>query len=454
MRQPIFSWNGGGAGGLLTGGLLQIMPNYFSGNTEMLLRHEQNFRSVWPSSGVISNLYYAYDPDVFLIAKPTTYLTLFKNGSATSLVAYNSAILSGNDTFHQVNVQPGDFLSFEHKSTSTPDNIGYSFCFEPSIPDEFVIIGSNLWDLAKAGANNAYVGAMGVQTNLVGGVVWDGLFRNIFPVSGTLSNLTVHLTRSDNVSECSVFVRKNGVDTDLSLSYLEFTNDLINTTNTVSVVAGDTINIHFTSAVSSTFLSWGMIFRPNSSGFAPVLQFNDNMYNADKTDERGCGFEGEHLFVNDDGVNFRETVLPVPGKFKFSSMYVSARSAFLGVNSMQYYFFRVNSDGTYRRQPLLTTIIGELQVGGSPVLTASDLTNSFICNPGDRLLIMNSCNSPINGGSVDWGTIGVCAYDLGSSDSASRPMIFHTKNNSDPIIFYERTDGIGVDVSAILHSQQ
>lgn len=204
--------------------------------------------------------------------------TLMQNGSPTSLTCtIADTATTGSDTSNTVNVSAGDYLTIRCVPSGGPAarNAYWTFMFTGSTSKESLIMGG----YPDAIAQNA------TEYNfLTRGYVWTGTEANYYQIvstAGTLKNLYVKLQNTPN-ADTTFTLRKNGADTSLTVT-LNSSATGSDTAHTVSVAAGDKINLKYSTAgtyPATGYAWWGLTFLADTDGESLILGGSeDNLSN-------------------------------------------------------------------------------------------------------------------------------------------------------------------------------
>lgn len=195
--------------------------------------------------------------------------TIRKNGVDTGIVvtiADNSII--GFDYTHTVDFAAGDLMTIKQTCIGSPQSGTYALtalCNSGNNKTQ-PILSSDFFGATISNSAVTYCSPMGGKFTYAAEVNAE----QMVPAAGVLSNLYVYLYGSPGgTTTWTVTVRKNGVDSTLSV-VLTGTNSLVwNPTQTLAVAAGDIISISITPAGSPSaigYFSMGVAFTPTNPG--------------------------------------------------------------------------------------------------------------------------------------------------------------------------------------------
>ena len=198
---------------------------------------EDNQKQMIASTGKLRYLMVWQDGDEGGAGKQWIY-TVMKNGAPTALVVTLTNLeTQGTSGAIEIDVAPGDVVSLRATSVNAPTNrrACWSCQFKGSVASNG---GLFMVHSSCAGAGPHYYvphGATGPGTEYT----WR------CPISGTISNMYVWLSVSPGVApDAYVFtLRKNGVDTALTVTITAPATTGSDTVNSVAFNAGDTISI-------------------------------------------------------------------------------------------------------------------------------------------------------------------------------------------------------------------
>lgn len=196
--------------------------------------------------------------------------TLRVNGSDTALtVTISETNTSATDTTHSVAVSPGDTVSFTQTDT------GSAASTIPITAVEFD--GTNTNEALMLSATTALDTALRYIGPFWGGLTVNATeanVRGLVSAPGVISKLYVGLGAAPGGSDSRIFtLLKNGSATSLTVTISSSTTTGSDTSNSVSVSAGDLLSIKCdvgtTPAASSA--AFGMMFSPTTDGESNVV---------------------------------------------------------------------------------------------------------------------------------------------------------------------------------------
>lgn len=191
-------------------------------------------------------------------------ITLRKNS-----VDVMSVTVSDNDTTGlstvQVAVVPGDLLSLRSTPTNSPASGMVSWCMD--------FQGTNLQQAIFLAASTASATTVGYNPVMANEVFGGSAPANEVLISepGTISGLCVALSVPSSASR-TFTLRKNGINTTVSVSFAAGQQALQDNVNSVSVAAGDKLVVVLGgSAVAFVWIALGMVFTPTAGdGYSSI----------------------------------------------------------------------------------------------------------------------------------------------------------------------------------------
>lgn len=220
---------------------------------------ETRVQTPMPTGGTIKELC------INLSAAPgagTSYtFTLRKNGIATSLtVTISDTNTQGSDLVNTVSFNAGDEVDIEVVPSGTPTarKATWSIIFSGSTAKESVFLGGG--QLAQSSAEKFAPHGYGTDE----GASTEFGRQLLITTPGTLKSLYIRLSASPGAGKSRVFtVYKNGVSAGLTCTISDTATSANDTTNTVSVVAGDVILIENNPSGSPTnaYCQSGLVFE-------------------------------------------------------------------------------------------------------------------------------------------------------------------------------------------------
>lgn len=236
----------------------------------------------------------------------------------------------------------------------------------------------------------------GIAGNCVANTT-EGSSEQVCAATGTVSSLYVSLGTAPGAGKTRTFtLRKNGVDTALTCSISETSTTGNDTSNSVSVTAGDILTIGVTSTAASTnagTASFSLKFTGNTSNesLIPGNFDGSNTLSASST-------EYGNLMGGNAGVDTTETTFTqlVPTGGSISSLYVKLGTA-PGAGKSRAFTLMVNGSPS-----TLTCTVSDANT------TANDTTHSVTVAAGDRVTIK----------SVPTGTPAVTTFVYGTKFTA------------------------------------
>jgi len=232
---------------------------------------ETPVEQVIPAAGTFKNL------SILLNTAPgsgSSYaFTLRLNGADTDLVTtVSDTDKSAINETDEVSVSAGDTVAIKVVPTNTP-NVGdasWSFIFIPDTGNETILLGAD-YDAPKINGNDYNL--------LQGGSTWNstalaGQRKSMVPTGGTLKDFYVQLDTAPDTGKSYTFtVYLNGSATGVTLTISDTATTGSDLSNTVAVVAGDTVAIKCApgSTPDATRAHWGIVFDSTISGESIVM---------------------------------------------------------------------------------------------------------------------------------------------------------------------------------------
>ena len=226
-----------------------------------------------PVAGTFKNLTVLSSGD----PAPGTYeVTLYNSTTPTALTVTVNGAGEFTDSTHEVSVSVGDNVVIVTNPDSTPTQVNIMFFldFVPDVPNQNVICGisSGNW-MDNAGTYHYPLGA----ANSGADVQWREM---LIPCDGTLSLLFVAHWQNPLPAGANkkAILYINGSPTALVAELTEGVNTDQDTSNEVSVSAGDRIIMRYEGAnnTQSARWFWSMVFVPDIVGEIPVIDGADD----------------------------------------------------------------------------------------------------------------------------------------------------------------------------------
>lgn len=185
--------------------------------------------------------------------------------SALSVSIAEMDVISVLDT-SLVSVVAGDLVSVSSVGISTPTAVGavwWTCKFIPDTAGETILLAGQTSWITELN----YKPLIGNKTS-PDATLFDG--QTLFPTSGTLKNFYCELVTAPGAGTDRTFkIEKNGVDSSIAIT-ISGTNTTGNdTTNTLTVAAGDRVAIQETAVTgtpATTRDKWGIVFVPDTQG--------------------------------------------------------------------------------------------------------------------------------------------------------------------------------------------
>lgn len=305
--------------------------------------------------------------------------------AGTLSVTISDTNTTGTDLVNQLNISSGDLVSIRCVPTNSPTAraVQITMIYETTGQRSIVLGGgdsipnnSRFYNLAVGGLNTVDIAIVRFR-------------QSVFPTSGTLRNLYVYAWLAPTAGKtipCTIF--KNGSATALTTTIPALGNTASNTSDTVSVSAGDIIYFEGdlqTSAVSGTGISYGYEFVPTTPGESLFLNNNTSNPSTSIVEHSSPAVYAATSTWGTNGTARRV----VTDSATISKMYVSIDTA-PGASKSFKFDLAVNSVAS----TLSVTISGSDTSG-------NDLTHQVVVLAGDELgIISTPTNSPASPGRV------------------------------------------------------
>lgn len=167
-----------------------------------------------------------------------------------------------------VNVSAGDLVNWIITPSGTPAAASLAaFCqFEGTDSTESIIIGCGQGTFSTTANRFSPINGFGGSL-----ATTDGFGRQIMPTAGTLKKLYVRLDidPGTNPDAYSFTLHKNAADQTLTTTITADSTTGNDTTNSVSIAAGDTVSIKvapLNTPSATPYMKWGMVFVPTVLG--------------------------------------------------------------------------------------------------------------------------------------------------------------------------------------------
>lgn len=193
-------------------------------------------------------------------------VTLMVNGVASALTCtISGTATSAQDLTHSVSISALDSISMRFVPTGTPTAPGTSFWnFKQEAANLFGMAGSLTTMPSAAGTN--YLPPFGRS---VGSASTHAVGSFVMPTSGVFKNLVFWSnTAPAGVTSWALTFMKNNVAQTLTTTMSGANTTSSDTSNTVTVAAGDTVSVRIvtTGSPAAASGSWGLSFDPDTDG--------------------------------------------------------------------------------------------------------------------------------------------------------------------------------------------
>lgn len=308
--------------------------------------------------------------------------TIVKNGVDTALTVHIADTnTTATDSTHTVSVSPGDTLGIHAVPTNTPAASGQGSSLAVQLS-----CASNV-SVTMAGTNGAmsntavqYQGLQGWNNSLNLSSTESDV-SVVMPTAGTFKNMYAWTTAAPTAGKSyTVTFRKNGADQSLTTSISGTNTTNHDTTNSVSVVAGDVVSVSWTPVGTPTAAvpRVSLEFDPTTDGESLMLYGDNNNALVSTAYEIPFG-RGQQTWTATE--SSRQVVSPVA--MTVSKLYASIATPLTG--SMAYAI-------TLRNNTASTTLTTTLDSTHS---TNQDLSHSPSIAAGDIIAIQETpTNSP------------------------------------------------------------
>lgn len=223
---------------------------------------------VVPTAGVFSRL------SVQLSGTPGTnpyVFTLYVNGSSTSLTVTISATgTTAIDTTDTVSVNAGDQVALECSYSTAPTNTPtawWSLMFQSNTANESILMGIAYTSNTTTGYTCCSQGAEGLVST-------EARVYSVAPTNGVMKKLYVFIQNSVGTGTYTTALRVGAVTQALSVGLTYPTTTGSDTSDTVSISAGNLIDMAFVPSGSPTntaLIGFGMVFSPTIDGESLIL---------------------------------------------------------------------------------------------------------------------------------------------------------------------------------------
>lgn len=212
-------------------------------------------------------------------------LTLVKNGVDTGVTITVGAGLTGQfeDAINNVTITAGDTFSIKYDPNGGTGNITILMIAADMLAADAyckysATAASFSFNTASATRYFGFIGSL-VTTNTAD----SAALRGYVPVAGTAKNLSVYVATNTRATDTVITFLKNGADTGLSVTIpAGATGQFEDTSNTVSLAAGDEVNCKITTgtggalAISVRGVHFDLINGASDSVSLMMLSSNNN----------------------------------------------------------------------------------------------------------------------------------------------------------------------------------
>lgn len=238
------------------------------GSAQSWVAQEARVQQVIPVAGVLDYLRVAViDPGG---SGQSRAFKLRKNTADTSLTCtVNTGSTLAQDIVNTVSVAAGDLIAMQCVSSATPATsapTSWAMRFTAANANEFPLLyGSQTGPAAGTTRYSVVQGDLGVQTT-------EALAQSVIPTPGVISRLYVALDANMATAGMTVTLYKNGSPTSLTCTVGSGASTANDTSNSVSVVAGDTVSLEWVNAGSNgPRTRAGLKFAPTTDGESIAL---------------------------------------------------------------------------------------------------------------------------------------------------------------------------------------
>ena len=204
---------------------------------------------------------------------------VFKGITATGItVTISGTDTTGEDLTNIYTVSAGDNFYIKQTTSGSPDDsqVKWSLMFDGDNSKESPLFAHSVNDLSRTATQYLSCGGH-IDTAAPSD---ENVVICVVPTSGTIKNMYAQLTNFPGGTASRTFtVRKNKVDTALALTIFAAQNSKSNTSDTVSVVAGDRISIKSTLANNpiSDLVKIGLTFVADTDGEFMLLSSDQTL---------------------------------------------------------------------------------------------------------------------------------------------------------------------------------
>lgn len=346
-------------------------------------------KSIFQTPGNLSNLILKLSTAPGIGASWT--FTIVKNGVDTNIsVTISGASTSGSDTSHSITVAKGDWVAIKAVDSGSPTfpNVLSSIDFNGTNSKESVWFGVG-YDLTSTTrysclqSCNPFAGAKNDET----------LARQVVSTNGVLKNLYVELSASPAVGESLTFrVYKNGSSTGLTVTISNPNTSASDDIHTVSISAGDEIDIQSSSGAFSDIASarFSSVFVADIDGESVVMGRSGS--NPSNSATNFIAPNGGLASIWDAT---ETNVLVLSGSCTLKKFYVATNSA---PTAGKNFVFTIRKNSANPSNGLVATV-------ANAATTANDITHEISVSNGDTIDIQSIPSGTPTTSQYRWGIV-------------------------------------------------
>lgn len=363
---------------------------------------EANHYSVISSAGTLSN----FRVDIGQapgVGKSWTYKVRVNGADSGISVAISGTSTSGSDDVNTAAVSAGDLVNISVTPSGTPASSlrVYSGCaFTGTTANESLILGGRDTSTLQT-SGTQYIWAQGVSQDSLN--TSEPLGRQIIPTAGTIKNLYVKLGGTPGSGNDYTFtLYQNGSPTAMTCTIADSATAAHDTTNTVTVAAGDSISLQYigTSTPTAQVEAHGFTFVADTDGQFVVMGGGDNVPSNTATNYAFIGLSGQSWDATEN--------LEQDGSLDctLSNLYVEMTSA-PGIGKSWTLDTRVNS----------ASPVGDLSVTVSDAaMSGNDTIHSVSVTAGNLLSMRSVPSGTPTSTVIRWGMMGVISSPAPNGD--------------------------------------